>query len=84
MKPFDDYIKSFENSLAEECGISPEDILLAEALLIIQKILDQSKQIKTTISARKVKKTAGKLLLLCAELETINSSLKRTKHEYNL
>lgn len=84
MESFDDYIRYFSENFPEKDEIHPQSILLAEALVSTQKILNQSENIKTAISSKGITGRSGTLLVLCAKLEMINSSLSQIRHEYNL
>lgn len=83
MNQFDDTIHDIINS-ASECNKSANSALIAEALISTQKIIIQSEKIKSSITNKALAGGTGKLLLLCAELEKVNSLLLQIKHEYSL
>lgn len=84
MDTFNDYIQYFSENFPKNDEIPTQAILLAEALFTTQKILNQSVNIKSAISSKRIAVKSGKLLVLCAKLEMINSSLVQIMHEYNL
>ena len=79
----DDTIFSIIDSVTKD-GSSVNNALLSEALISTQKAIKQLETIKSAIAKKKITQKAGKRLLLCAELEKINSSLLQIKREYNL
>lgn len=83
MDQFDDTIYNIIESATKNSS-SVNNALLSEALIAAQKVIRQSEIIKSAIAKKKVTDNAGKLLLLCAELEKVNSLLLQIKHEYNL
>lgn len=84
MDIFDDYIQYFSENFPENDETPTQAILLAEALVTIQKIINQSVNIKSAIANKRIAAKSGKLLVLCAKLEMTNSSLAQIMHEYNL
>lgn len=79
----DDTIFSIINSVTKDS--SPlNNALLSEALISTQKAIKQLESIKSAIANKEITPNVGKQLLLCAEVEKINSSLLRIKREYNL
>lgn len=84
MDTFDEYIRYFSERFPESNKTPPQAILLAEALFTAQRISNQSESIKTAISSKRITIRSGKILVLCAKLEMINSSLAQIRHEYNL
>ena len=84
MNTFDDYIYHFSDSLSDDNSVSPQDMLLAEALITTQKILNHATSIKVSITNKKFSQKIGKQLLLCAKLEMINDCLSELKRECTL
>lgn len=83
MKQFDDSIFSIADAVTKDINLLSNS-LLSEALLAVQKVIMQAEAIKSAIANKKAPDKAGKLLLLCAELEMVNSTLTQIRHEYNL
>lgn len=83
MNQFDDTIYSIINSVAKDEN-SVYNTLLSETLISTQKATKQLETIKSAIVKKELSGKAGKLLLLCAELEKVNRLLLQIKHEYSL
>ena len=84
MDNYENYIHSIANSLSIHGDELPQDILLAEALITAQKIINCATSIKVSMTKRDHPQKIGTLVLLCAKLEMINNSLTQITREYNL
>ena len=83
MNQFDSTINGIIDSVIKDTH-SINNALLSEALISVQKAIKQSEEIKVAIANRVITDKAGKLLLLCADLEKVNSLLLQIKREYSL
>lgn len=83
MNQFDESIYSIINSVAKDGGLV-NDALLTEALLSTQRAIKQLETIKSAVVKKEISDKAGKLLLLCAELEKVNHFLLQIKQKYSL
>mgnify|MGYP000245256811 CR=1 FL=1 len=83
MNQFDESIYSMINSVTKD-GSLVNDALLTEALLSTQRAINQLETIKSAVVKKEISDKAGKLLLLCAELEKVNLLLLQIKQEYSL
>ncbi|MBQ7801742.1 MAG: hypothetical protein IJ375_05405 [Oscillospiraceae bacterium] len=84
MSHFDEYINNLTDSITAEDFPSTYDALLTEAKITTQKIQEHTKQILTNFGDKKHTLRVGKLVLMCAKLETVNANLIEIRHEYNL
>lgn len=84
MSHFDEYINNLTDSITAEDFPSTYDALLTEAKITTQKIQEHTKQILTNFGDKKYTLRVGKLVLMCAKLETVNANLIEIRHEYNL
>lgn len=83
MNQFDESIYRIINSVTKD-GSLVNDALLTEALLSTQRTIKQLETIRSAVVKKEISDKAGKLLLLCAELEKVNHFLLRIKQEYSL
>lgn len=83
MNQFDDIIYNIISS-AGKTGGAANSALRSEALISAQTAIMQLEVIKSAIAEKGLPDEAGKLLLLCVELEKVNRSLLQIKREYSL
>lgn len=84
MPKFNDSLNHIIESIPDQNFASTYATILTEALLQVQEIQEHSQKMKGTITKSKIQLRIGRLLLLCTQLEEINTSLSKIRHEYNL
>lgn len=84
MKNSDEYMEYLINSIPTDNYSSTYGAVLTEAKITTQKIQDQTKEILSNLGKNKTIIRTGKLILLCANLESVYTALSKIKHEYNL
>lgn len=84
MPKFNDSLNHIIESIPDQNFALTYATLLTEVLLQVQKIQEYSQNMKVTITKSKTQIRIGRLLLLCTQLEEINTTLSKIRHEYNL